>query len=137
MVSNNAAAKSASDTSTSSMKDKVNLNSVLSELANSGYSNYNSLGQYNNLPSLADYLSEDDSSSDIFDLINTYDSSSSTSNLPDFLDSGSSDSGSADDMFSAIEDAITEYDNLLISNAIKKMNKSKSQISSTGTKETK
>ncbi len=104
-------------TQTNSLSDILDLSSLNADQY--VYSYYNAQGQYETMPTLVDYLNDNDSdsSSDLFG--NT---SSTSTSLTDYLSgSSSSDSDSYDSMFGALADAMETQNNLLIQKALDKI----------------
>lgn len=126
--------------------DKVDLSSSLSNL--SGYLNYNSVGQYNNITSLAELLNNDSntgsdngSSNDLIEMLgNNGDGSlGQMPSLMDYLsDDGSTDasgSGSIDSVFNTLAQENTTYVDSLIKQALSRMSSSANKVPSGDEKE--
>ncbi|WP_054696158.1 hypothetical protein [Syntrophomonas palmitatica] len=117
-TSNNNKSTNSNKTQTAGLADVLELSSM--DTNPFVYTNYNAKGQYEIMPTLADYLNdeENDSRSNLFG-----DDGSSQTSLVDFLNDSSSQSGadSYSSVFDALADANRTRNDLIIEQALNKI----------------
>lgn len=132
-IKNSTASSNTDSTASNNSTDKLDLNSSTDDLA--GFLNYNASGNYNSLPNLADFLnnSNNGGASDLFGLegITGMDNAGQLTSLADALgkvdSTDSSGDNAVEDFFSSMAEQSMQYNNLLISQALDKLNQAQNQ----------